>query len=136
GFDADTVRRNSTQLGDAFANRFCVRADFWGGEDQRGIQVHQCVARGLDALQRLLQKYGGVGVFPLRVGRRKQRSDVGAGDGAEQRVGDGVQQDVAVGMAAEALRVWQSHATDFEWNAGLEFVRVPAVADAHFRFQV
>src|SRR4029077_15573726 len=112
-----------------------MRADFWSGEDQRGIQVHKFVARGLDALERLMQKHGGVGVFPLRVGRRKQRSNVGTGDGAEQRVGDRVQQDVAVGMAAEAFVVRQSYATALERYSGLEFVRVPTVADAHFRLQ-
>src|SRR5208282_300966 len=134
-FDSDTVRGNSAQLGDLLANGVGVRADFWSGQDQRGIQIHESVARGLDALQRLAQKHGGVGVFPLRIGRRKQRSNVGAGDGAEQRVSDRVQQDVAVGMAAETLVVRQSHAPDFERNAGFEFVRVPTVADAHFRFQ-
>src|ERR1019366_9680897 len=123
-FDTDAVRGNPTQLGDVFANRVRMRSDSWSGQDQRGIQVHEFIARGLDALQRLSQKQGGVGVFPLRIGRWKQRSNVGAGDGAEQRVGDRVQQDVAVGMAAETLVVRQSHATDFERNARLEFVRV------------
>src|SRR5208282_530459 len=107
----------------------------WSGQYQRGIQIHEFVACDLDALQRLLQKQGRIGVFPLRIGGRKQRSNVGSGDGAEQRVGDRVQQNVAVGMAAESFVMRQSHASDFEWNTGLEFVRVPTVTDAHFRFQ-
>src|SRR3982074_1500783 len=86
-FDPNTVGGNSAQLGNLFANRVRVRADFWSGEDQRGIQVYEVVARGLDALQRLAQKYSGVGIFPLRVGRREQRSNVGTSDSAEQRVG-------------------------------------------------
>src|ERR1700693_6570155 len=102
-----------------------MRADFWSGEDQRGIQVHEFVARGLDTLQRRKQKHGGVGVFPLRVGRRKQRSNVGTGDGAEQRVGNRVQQDVAVGMAAEAFVVRQGNAADFYGGSGVELWGAP-----------
>src|SRR6202795_2905167 len=123
-FDTYAVRGNFAQLGYVLANRVRMRADFWSGEDQRGIQVDEFVASGLDALQRLAQKYGGVGVFPLWVGRREQRSNVGTGDGTEQRVGYCVQQDVTVGMAAETFIVRQSHAADSQRNSGLEFVRV------------
>src|SRR6202011_3000087 len=57
-------------------------------------------------------------------------------NGAEQSIGDSVQQDVSVGMAAQAPRMWQGQAANLQRNAPLEFVRVPAVADASFRFQV
>ena len=113
-----------------------MRADSWSGQDQRGIQIHEFVAGALDALQRLAKKQGRVGILPLRIGRRKQRSNVGTGDGSKQRVGDRVQQDVAVGMSTETLIMRQSHAADFERNSGLELVRVPTVSDAHFRFQI
>ena len=47
-----------------------------------------------------------------------------------------MQQDVAIGVAAQAFRMRQGDAADLERNAALEFVRVPAVADASFWFQV
>lgn len=90
-----------------------MRADFWSGQDERGIQVYEFIACGFEALQGFPQKDGGVGIFPLRIGGRKEGSYVGAGDRAEQGVGDGVEQDVAVGMASEALVVRQSYASDF-----------------------
>jgi hypothetical protein len=67
----------------------------------------------VDSLECLAEKYGGVGVFPLRIGRREKRAYVGAGNCAEQGVGDGVQKDVAIGVAAEAPVVRQSDASDF-----------------------
>jgi hypothetical protein len=89
------------------------------------------IACGCYALQRLAKKYGGVcAFFHCAIGRRKERSNVGACDGAEQRVGDGVQQDVAVRMAAETLVVLQMDAPDLERNSGLELVRVVTLADA------
>src|SRR5437868_14435607 len=49
---------------------------------------------------------------------------------SEHSVGEGMQEDIAVGMAAEALGVGQRNSTDFQGNAGLELVGVPAEADA------
>jgi len=105
GFDPYTVPRNSAQPGDVFADRFRMRSDFWSGKYQSGIQIHQSVARAFDALQGLAQKYGGIGIFPLWIRGWKQRSNIGTRDGAQQRVGNRMQQDVAIGMASETFIV-------------------------------
>ena len=50
--------------------------------------------------------------------------------GAQQGVGDGVQQHVAVGVAGEALGVFERESADAQGDAWLEFVRVIAKSDA------
>ena len=109
--------------------------DFGSEKDEGGIQVDDCVTCGFYAGEGFLKKDGGVGILPLRVGGWKERADVGAGDGSEERVGDGVEENVAVGMASETVSVGQGDAADSERDGGLEFVGVPTVADAHFWFQ-
>ena len=42
-----------------------------------------------------------------------------------------MEQNVAIGVPAQALFVSDFHSSDFEWNAAFEFMRVPAVADFH-----
>jgi hypothetical protein len=78
----------------------------------------------------------GGGAFPLRVGGREKCSNVGSGNGTEQSVGEGMQQDVSVGVAAQALVVRQLETADSKRDAGLESVRVPAEANAGSEFRV
>ena len=84
----------------------------------------------MHALQRLAQKDDRIRAFPLRVGRRKQRANIGRGDGPEQRVGNGMQQHVAVGVPAQSLVMRQRDAANLQRNARTKFVRIKAVADA------
>jgi hypothetical protein len=46
-----------------------------------------------------------------------------------------VEENVAIGVAAEALVMRESYAADFQGDAGFEFVGIPAVADANFGLQ-
>ena len=87
----------------------------------------------LQLLEREIEEDGGVGVFPARIAGREEAADVAGGHGTQQRVGDGVEQHVAVGVAGQALRVVQRHAADAQGHAGLELVRVIAKTDAYVR---
>src|SRR5262249_55246173 len=87
-------------------------------------------------LQGFFQKDRRVGAFPLWIRRRKQRAYVGSTNRAEQRIGDGVQENVSVGVAAESLVVMDRHASDLERHAGHELVGVPAESDAVGRFHL
>lgn len=129
-FDPHAIFGNGAQLGYSLTNRAGVRADLWRRQNQRRIEIDQRVARGRNALQSLAQKHGRVRPFPLWVTGRKERTDVGPGDCAEQSVGDGVQQHVSIGVAAKAFIVRKFDATDDERNSGRELVRVVALADA------
>ena len=58
-------------------------------------------------------------------------SDVARGHRAQQRIGDGVKQHIAVRVSGEAFAVLDRQSADDERNARLEDVRVKAVADPH-----
>lgn len=133
GFEADAIFVDAAEFGDSRADGGAVRADLGRGQDQRGIEIDEGVAFGGDALEGFFKKDGGVGAFPLRVGGREERADVWGGNGSEEGVGDGVEEDVSVGVASEAAFVGELDASDDERDAALEFVRVVALADAeHF----
>ena len=58
-------------------------------------------------------------------------ADVAEGGGAEQRVADGVQQDVGIGVAVEAFLVLDLDAADHELAAQHQRMHVEALADSH-----
>jgi GMP synthase-like glutamine amidotransferase len=110
-------------------------ANFGSRQNQGRIHIDHCIASRPDALDRLRQKKGRVSAFPARIRGREKRTNIGSGDCPQQCVSNGVQKHVAIGMAAQAFRIRQGDAADLQRNAALEFVRVPAVADASFWFQ-
>ena len=99
-FEADAIGGDAEQLGDTGADRRGVRSDLRSGEDEAGVEVSDGVAGIVHASQGFAQEDDRIRAFPSGVRRREKRADVGRGHGTEQRVGDGVQQDVAVGVAA------------------------------------
>jgi hypothetical protein len=56
--------------------------------------------------------------------------DVAQRGSAQQRIGDGVQQHIGVGMAQEAKVVRDAHATDDQLATGHQRVHIPALTDA------
>jgi len=126
----NTITLNAEQLRHPRANRCSVRTDLRSRQDQARIEVGDRVSGVVHSLQRLPQKDHGVGAFPLRVRGRKQRSNVWRRNGSEQRVGNGVKQDVSIGVTAESMVVLESNAPDLQWNARAEFVGVKAVSNA------
>ncbi len=102
-------------------------------EDQRRIHIRYCVSSRFDPAQRFFEEYGRISALPSRVGRRKQRSDIGCSNGPEQRIGDGVKQDVTVGVTAQTFGMFEVDSADLERNSSLELVRVPTIADAELR---
>ena len=118
------------------ADRGCVWSNLRRSQNERGIHIDHRVARCLYTLERLSKKKGRVCALPARIRGREEGTDIGRSDGAEQGISQRVQQDVTIRVPAQAFRMRQCHAANLERNAALEFVRVPAVADAGFGFQV
>ena len=85
---------------------------------------------------RFPQKHHRVRALPLRIRGRKQRPDIRSPDRSQQRIGDRVQQHVAIGVPAQALAVRQCHTADLERNAALKFMRIPPKPDACRRLQI
>jgi hypothetical protein len=57
-------------------------------------------------------------------------ADIAEAGGAQERIGDGVQHDVGVGMAGEPARMVDTHAAQNERPARDEPMRIVASADA------
>jgi hypothetical protein len=129
-FDPDLRRVDAQQPGDMLLDFLGVGTDLRRGQNQGAVNVPHDVARCFDLLHRLAHEQGRVSALPFRIARRKIRSDVSRGNGPEQRVGQGVKQHISVGMAGKPAMVWNQDAADFQRDAGLELVRVPAEADA------
>ncbi len=70
------------------------------------------VAGGGDLFERRLQEDAGGRALPARIAGRKEGADIAGGDRAEQGVGDGVEEHVAVGVAGEAFGVLDGEAAD------------------------
>ena len=66
----------------------------------------------------------------MRVARREMDADIAVAQGPEQRVGERVQDDVAVGMGRDAALVRNAHAAEPDVIAGRESVHVESGADA------
>ncbi len=79
-----------------------------------------------------VEEDGRVGVFPARIAGREEAADIAGGYGAEQGVGNGVQQHIAVGVAGQALGVVERESADAQRHAWFESVRVIAKSDACF----
>ena len=132
GFDAYLIDAQIEQVGDAGAHLVGDGRDFGRGQDQGGIDVDDAEAGVLQLLHGEVEEDGRVGVFPAGIAGREEAADVAGGDGAQQGVGDGVQQHVAVGVAGQALGVFERESADAQRHAFFEGVRVIAKSDACF----
>ena len=122
GFDSYAVGWNVEQFGHTRADLVRVRSDLRRGENQRRVYVSDLKSRRCHTSKGLGQKYRRVGAFPSRIRRRKQSADIGPGNGAEQRVRNGVKQNITVRMSTESFWMGNLHSSDSEGNARFEFV--------------
>src|SRR5580704_17222856 len=122
-------------------NHSGMRANLGRGKNKRRVYIDDHITGSPHTSQSLAQKNGGVRALPLRIGRRKQRANIGRGDGPEQSIGHRMQKDIAIGVTTEAFRMSQSDSPNLERNSSFEFVRIPAESDSHrwlffFRLQI
>jgi hypothetical protein len=135
GFHAHAICRDPQQFTHVGPNGGSVRANFGCRHNQGRIHIDDSIASRSHSLDCLRQETSRVGALPARVRGRKQRANIGGGDPAQQGVRDGVQEHVPVRVPAQPLRIRQGKPANLQRNAALEFVRIPAVADASFWFQ-
>src|SRR5271165_6702131 len=122
GLDANIGWAHVQEFGDALAKFGGDGTDFWRGQDQRGVNIQNAITGVLNFFESQVEKDGGVGVFPAWIARRKEAADVSGGDGTKERVGYSVQQNVAVGVAGQALRMIDGKAADLERHTRFERV--------------
>ena len=102
--DRDPAGVDAGDLGDPGAHRLAVRPDLRRFADQRRVEMDDGAAARPHPLRRVGEKDLRRRALPLRVGGREVLADVAIGEGAVERVGERVERDVGVGMAAEAGR--------------------------------
>ena len=108
-----------------------MRADAGGLRDQDGVAVHERVARRRrPCCQAAFEELDARGAREARIVRREEIADVAERGGSEQRVDQGVADDVGVRVSFEAAIVLERHAPEHERAPGDEPVRVVARADA------
>ena len=72
---------------------------------QGGIHVHNPSRPKRHLPGGFLQKYFAPHRVPAGVGIREEMPDIGLPDGSQNRIANGVHQDIRIGMAVQALRV-------------------------------
>ena len=77
------------------------------------------------------QQRATVGALEPRVGVREVLADVAQRRRAEQRIGQGVQQHVAVGVGDQPMFVGNAHAAEGDEVALAEAMHVVAMANSH-----
>jgi hypothetical protein len=83
--------------------------------------------------QSALKKLLASDAFPFSSRIREVHSDVPEGKRAQNGISYGMEQNVSVGMSYQPKLTWNLHATQDQWTARLDPVRVPALADAKTR---
>ena len=109
-----------------------VRGDFGRLGDHRGIHIAHPPASGTHRGQRATQQYAAIGAAQTLVAIGKHAADIAETRGAEQGVGDGVQQRVGVRVAVETGRMRDVHATEDQLAPGDQGVNVVTLADTKF----
>ena len=99
--------------------------------DQGHVDIGDAAAARAHQPRRMLDEEAGGGAPPLRIGGREMRADIAGAAGGEQRVGQGMQRDIGVGMSGQSLVVRDRDAAQRHMVARLEGMDVVAVAGAH-----
>lgn len=122
GFDTNRVGLNVQQAGDSALDLGRVWTNPGLGQDERGIYVSDDVSGLGDALHGFRDEQRRVCTFPFGIGGRKESANITGGNGTEQRIGQGVQQHVAIGMPAQSFRMGEHDATNLQGDPALKLV--------------
>ncbi len=130
GFDANRFRGDPECLGKLLFHACDVRRDFGLLGNQAGIHIDQPVARLGRLADRALEDFLGGDPLDRRIGIGKEVTDIGQAAAAQNGVGNGVAEDIRVGMAVQADLGMNRDAAQGERQARLEPVDIVAKADA------
>ena len=122
---------HSQQLGNVLSNLRRVRTNLRRSQNQTGIQIRYAITRVPHPLQRLAQKNHRVRAFPLRIRRRKQSPNIRSRNRTQQRIRNGMQQNVAIRMPAQPAIMRQRNSADPQRNPCPKFMRVKPIANAN-----
>ncbi len=116
--------------GDAVADGVVVVGEFGLFGVDHAVEVYDVVTGFVESGGGGAEHVGGVAAAVGGVGVREQAADIGQGGGAEDCVGDGVEEHVGIAVSDELARVGHVDATEAQGAAGGGSVRVFAEADS------
>lgn len=134
--DVDAAGLDGEDAGEVGAHGVFVGGEPGAFEDDGGVEVFDVPAARGGAVGGGGEEDLGVLGFVARVGVGEELADVGEAKGAEDGIGDGVVEGVAIGVGGWAGVVGEGNAAEDEGAApaggreGFEAVEVVAVADA------
>ena len=99
--------------------------------ENRHIDVADPEAALLGEPPHLGEQHAAVDAAIARIRIGEVLTDVAGGDRAEQRIGDGVQHDIAVRVPQQAALTGHFDAAEAQRAAGNQAVDVPALSDPH-----
>lgn len=134
--NVDAFDRNAQEAGQIIADGLLGGCEPRSFEDDDGVGVDDAPAGCMDPTEGLGDKDRGIRACPAGVGVGEDLADVRASDRSEEGVGEGVEEDVAIGVACGSAVMFESNAADDEGTTTpdggkrLQAVEVPAQADA------
>src|SRR5437868_8497739 len=124
--DGDARDVETGDLGDAGAHGIAQWPDLRALADHRDFEIGDPAAARGDAVDGIFQELVGRGALPLRIARRKVRTDIAVRQRAEDGVDQGMQADVAVGMGEKTFGMRHAYAAKHQMIAVAEGVHIVA----------
>ena len=126
----NAIVRHAEQFGYTGPNRGCMRPNLRSRQNQTGIDVADFIFRIPHSIECIAQENRRICALPLRIRRREESADIWSSDCAQQGIRDGVQKNVAVGVATQTLVVRKGDPANLQRHASTELVGIEAVANA------
>src|SRR6185437_9970071 len=128
--DANAGRCNAENLRNACDHCRALRADARCLADDRHIDMDDAAARLTHEIGGMTEKEMRGRVAPACIARREMHADVAGAERAQNRIGQGMQPDIGVGMADEALAMRELQPAQPEVIAGPEGMDIETLAGA------
>jgi hypothetical protein len=133
GFEVNSFWGKAQRLGEHFAHLGEMRAKLRALKDHNGVDMLDGKPPFVKKLANVFEKVKAVRAFPFGIAIREMRANVAEAGRAEERIANGVREDVAIGMPDRPLAEGNYDAADDEIAASGEAMQVVAnsAAKAH-----
>jgi hypothetical protein len=133
GFDADLVRLDAQSGGDVLLHSGGVRLDAWCLGDEAGIDILDAHALFSGDLGAFFEDFEAADAFDGGIAGRKPVPNVGFTKSTENGVGNGVAENVGIGMALQTTAVWDGDSSEHKRAALSEGMYVVTNASANHK---
>jgi len=124
GFDSDPLGIEFKRTGDVDFHFLNVWKNLRRLRNYCGIHVHQFPAAHRDQPRGFVKEHPAGRAFPARVRVREEMANIGLTQRSQNRVADGVHQDIGIGVSVESLRMWDFDSPENQLSPRDESVNV------------